>query len=146
VLLLLTGDLHEAQEEIPTLSCQKMEKQILFQFVCLVHLPLVCLKALVIANPKLLNAVDSVLLFDNFVRCLFALEHVTREFEVIKSKLQTMLEVNTQKTPPLFILSMTAFVQQPFITSWFLIAYGNKRFIEHYSVYIHIWLWNRLVY
>ncbi|CAK9871021.1 unnamed protein product [Sphagnum jensenii] len=39
--------------------------------------------------------------------CLFALEHVTREFEVIKGKLQTMLELEKQivalgGTPPPF--------------------------------------------
>jgi hypothetical protein len=52
-----------------------------------------------------LNAVECGAPFDIYTRCLFALEHVKREFDLIKGKLQTMLKLEKQiialgGTPP----------------------------------------------
>ncbi len=67
-------------------SYHKTANGILWQFFVWLHF-------VTTSIADVLNAVACCAPFDIYTRCLFALEHVKREFDLIKGKLQTMLKV-----------------------------------------------------
>jgi hypothetical protein len=70
-------------------SYHKTANGILWQFFVWLHF-------VTTSIADVLNAVACCAPFDIYTRCLFALEHVKREFDLIKGKLETMLEVKNE--------------------------------------------------